>query len=572
MASLHFEIHRRQSGIVAELYWRVYDVIAKRIDMRDASKSRATRLAKYVTDELERAGRVADVFTANCISDDALLAAKEIEICQAMNTRTKDDKTYHLLLSFPDGERPDKDQMRAMADAAVKALGYGEHQRIAAVHDDTDNLHMHLIINKIHPERFTIHTPRRDFKILAEVCVKLERESSLARTNHETKKSAAEAKAMDMEAHSGAESFLSYTRKKAIPILAAARSWDELHRALTEAGIALQLKGNGLVVTDHTGIIAVKASSVARDFSKAKLEKRFGAFIMSETARPPDKSSDQKMERLKNIYKKEPPSHADRLYDQYQFEKENTWKERKTQLAAVWDKQKIRMRQIAASAKLNLPRTASYHLKKRLRLEARNAASARNAELRRAMAKECVDIKARHTALGYIEWLKRQAEGGNVSAIYALRKRGAVAPALVNITASDFRDAKIIAAKIAHVTGRGTLFYKVGEDVFRDNGSHLSLKKEIGDQGVKAALLIAMAKFNGQSLAVNGSDVLKAKCVEVAVREGLRLIFADPDMERERQRRITRLDKNWRLVVPQTIQKNENNNSDKPPKRRGPER
>jgi nucleoside recognition membrane protein YjiH len=63
-------------------------MIAKRIDMRDTTKSRATRLAKYVTDELECAGRVADVFTVNCISDDALLAAKEIEICQARNTRT----------------------------------------------------------------------------------------------------------------------------------------------------------------------------------------------------------------------------------------------------------------------------------------------------------------------------------------------------------------------------------------------------------------------------------------------------------------------------------------------------
>mgnify|MGYP003623286094 CR=1 FL=1 len=124
---------------------------AKRIDIRTASKSRATRRARYVTNELERAVQVADVFTANCISDDALLAAKEIEICQAKNTRAKDDKTYHLLLSFPDGERPGKEHLRAMADAAAKALGYGEHQRIAVVHDDTDNLHMRFSSTRFIP-------------------------------------------------------------------------------------------------------------------------------------------------------------------------------------------------------------------------------------------------------------------------------------------------------------------------------------------------------------------------------------------------------------------------------------
>ena len=398
-------------------------MIAKRINMRDASKSRATRLMKYVTDELERPGRVADMFTVNCISDDALLAAKEIEICQARNTRTKDDKTYHLLLSFPDGERPDEEQMRAMADAAAKALGYGDHQRIAVVHDDTDNLHMHLIINKIHPERFTIHTPRRDFKILAEVCAKLERENSLKRTNHEAKKSAAEGKAMDMEAHSGAESFLSYTRKKAIPLLTAARSWEELHLALAEAGIVLRLKGSGLVMTDHTGTVAVKASSVARDFSKAKLEKRLGAFTMPEASRTPAEFSEQATQKSESRYKKELPPHVGQLYEQYQLEKENAWKERKTQLAATWDKQKTLMHQIAASAKLYLPKAASYHLKKKLRFETRNSANARIAELRRAMAKERAAIKASHKTLGYIEWLKRQAGHGSVPAIYALRKR-----------------------------------------------------------------------------------------------------------------------------------------------------
>lgn len=513
-------------------------MIAKRIDMRDAAKSRATRLAKYVTDELERVGRVADVLTTNCISDDALLAAKEIEICQAKNTRTKDDKTYHLLLSFPDGERPDMEQLRAMAETAAKSLGYGEHQRIAVVHDDTDNLHMHLIINKIHPERLTIHTPRRDFKILAEMCANLERDNSLRQTNHEPIRSATEAKARDMEAHSGAESFLAYARKKASPLLSSMQSWEQLHAALAETGISMRLKGNGLVMMDHTGTIAVKASTVARDFSKGKLEKRFGVFVAHDASREAGNHPVPPVEKPSTTYQKTPQIGSESLYRQYSHEQEIGRKERKNQLAAIWDEQKQAIRRIAASAKLDLPKAASYHLKRKLRLQAHTRANTAIAGIRQSMAEKRAEIKIRYKTFGYLEWLKQQAEQGNIPAIYALRKRGEVAPALINITARDLRDTQLIADRIAHVTSRGTLFYKAGIDVFRDNGSHISLKKNVSDAGIHAALRIAMAKFGGQPLAVNGTDEFRQRCISVAIEKRMSLTFSDRGMEKERLGRL----------------------------------
>ncbi len=513
-------------------------MIAKRIDMREASKSRATRLAKYVTSELDKAGRVADVFIANCLSDDPLIAAKEMEICQARNMRAKDDKTYHLLLSFPDGERPDADRLREIAAAAAKALGYANHQRIAVVHDDTDNLHVHLIINKIHPTRHTIHTPRRDFKILAELCAKLEHDNALIRTNHEPGKTATEAKTHDMDAHSGTASFLSYTRKKALLILAAAQSWDALHRELAEAGISLRLRGNGLVMVDHTGTVAVKASTVARDFSKAKLEKRLGAFTQYDASRTTPHAETPLLEKPRSTYQKSPISGTSQLYQQYRQENKTVREERKTQLATLWEQQKQSMQRIATSAKLELPKAASYHLKRTLRLRARNTANAAIASVRRSMLQKRQEIRNQHKPLSYIEWLKREAGRGNIPAIYALRKRGAVTPALINITTRDLRNTRLIAAKIAHVTGRGTLFYRAGQDVFRDNGRHISVKCDVSDAGIQAALRIAMAKFNGQPLTVNGTQEFRERCMAVAAKANLRLTFADPDMEQKRQARL----------------------------------
>jgi hypothetical protein len=47
-----------------------------------------------------------------------------------------------------------------------KALGYAEHQRISVAHHETDNVHIHVAINKIHPTTFTLHNPGCDYKTL----------------------------------------------------------------------------------------------------------------------------------------------------------------------------------------------------------------------------------------------------------------------------------------------------------------------------------------------------------------------------------------------------------------------
>ncbi len=136
---------------------------------------------------------------------------------------------------------------------------------------------------------------------------------------------------------------------------------------------------------------------------------------------------------------------------------------------------------------------------------------------------------------GYVDWLKREAAGGNVRAISALRAKGEVAPGL--ISSRQMQYAKIVAEKIAGVTGRGTLFYKAGEDVYRDDGKNISVKEGITDIGIKNALIIAGAKFNAP-LTLGGTDDFKRRCVEVASRERLQVTFDDPTLETARQKSV----------------------------------
>jgi hypothetical protein len=112
-------------------------------------------------------------------------AITEVLATQHANTRAKGDKTYHLIVSFRAGEQPSADTLRAIEERICAGLGYGEHQRVSAVHNDTDNLHIHIAINKIHPTRNTMHEPYYSHRALAELCTALERDYGLERDNHE---------------------------------------------------------------------------------------------------------------------------------------------------------------------------------------------------------------------------------------------------------------------------------------------------------------------------------------------------------------------------------------------------
>lgn len=63
-------------------------------------------------------------------------------------------------------------------------------------------------------------------------------------------------------------------RRELGPELAEARSWSDLAVRLEVHGVHLEARGRGLVVTD--GEVYVKASSIGREYSRGRLEARFG--------------------------------------------------------------------------------------------------------------------------------------------------------------------------------------------------------------------------------------------------------------------------------------------------------
>jgi len=69
------------------------------------------------------------------------------------------EPVYHYILSWPEHERPATQDIFAAARDTLAALGMGDHQYIIAIHANTDNLHAHIEVNRVHPKTFRAFDP-----------------------------------------------------------------------------------------------------------------------------------------------------------------------------------------------------------------------------------------------------------------------------------------------------------------------------------------------------------------------------------------------------------------------------
>lgn len=252
-------------------------MISKKAPVKAAAKGKIAHLVAYLLDQKGKGDRVAGVAVTNCQSDDPKWAVHEMQAVQSRNQRAKGDRTYHLVISWRAGEDLPGDTLARIEEDFCRALGFAEHQRVSVVHRDTDNLHLHVAINKVHPTKFTLHEPFNDYHTRAKLCAELEARYGLESDRSAAKRDApGQTKAAAMEVIAGVESLIGYVQRSLANSATSARSWQELHEAFASAGVVLKPRGNGLVV-ESNGKTA-KASSCFRELSKSALEKRFGPF------------------------------------------------------------------------------------------------------------------------------------------------------------------------------------------------------------------------------------------------------------------------------------------------------
>lgn len=107
--------------------------------------------------------RVAFTETVNLATDrgnvavahmiDTAIHANDLKIA-AGNRASKrvTQPVYHYTLSWETSETPSKAEQIEAARESLAALGLAERQALIVAHTDTDNPHVHVVVNRVHPE------------------------------------------------------------------------------------------------------------------------------------------------------------------------------------------------------------------------------------------------------------------------------------------------------------------------------------------------------------------------------------------------------------------------------------
>lgn len=508
-------------------------MIVKHVPMKAAKKSDFAVLVKYIIDPQSKHERVGAVNVSNCHSEHAEIAMLEVLNTQTQNTRSTADKTYHLIVSFRPGESPDEEVLKAIEERICAGLGFTGHQRVSAVHHDTDNLHMHIVVNKIHPRRYTIHEPFNAYHTLGQLGAKLEQEYGLEKDNHKAIKIGSENRASDMERHTNVESLLGWIKRECTDQIQATQSWVEMHDVMQSHGLTIHERANGLVISAEDGT-SVKASSVNRQFSKAKLEERLGSF----KAASPKPVSEKPAKR----YTKQPLHSGSDTVELYAHYKSAT-QLAVTSRTAEWDRARARKNRLIEAAKRTgrLKRAAIKLLrspgvaKKLMYAMTSKALREEIASINQQYFKERQEIYEKYRQLAWADWLRHEATSGDKEALAALRAHS-TATGLKGNTLRGTGDKKWASAATTFdsITKEGTIIYRVGDTAVRDDGDRLKVSRGADRAGLEAALRMAMERY-GTCIAVNGSAAFKEQIVRVAAAANLSVNFDDKALERRRK-------------------------------------
>jgi hypothetical protein len=505
---------------------------------RGAGGARADQTFEYILGRGDGAGRVRAARATNCLMDSPDLAIKEILATQALNKRSRGDRTYHLVVSFEPGETPEPAQLDDIETGLCVAIGLGGHQRISALHIDRAHLHLHIAINKVAPDSFRCIEPYFDKRKLMAACAALELKHGLATTNHGlSKRAAPKGRPGDLEAHAAEASFVSWVKERIeAPLLAALNGkpqWAGIHEILAREGLALKRRGAGLVIAGAHSGLAAKASSINRAFSLHELTSRLGPFQAGTASAPAPGLA----------YRRTPLQRANTaaLYAAYVRQRKEGLEARRRASAG------------AASARSGIYDSFKDHQTEVQRSGLTPAGKrARRSELRLLRASELSALAAKQREaiaaiscayfFTWVSFLQGHARAGETDALEALRASGAAGAktAAAFLAAKDAAAAKTILLQDLNplVRRNGEVLYKLTDGGAVTDERHRVRVDKVSYQAAFLALTLAAQRFPGQALALEGTGTFKKQAVEVAAALKPGIAFSDSALEAERRRLI----------------------------------
>ncbi|MBQ4076773.1 MAG: relaxase/mobilization nuclease domain-containing protein [Mailhella sp.] len=272
-------------------------MIVKKMKRTNFSKSKTVMISELVDyifathddhgkEKLAHSGTLNFLTTTRAAQKNEMIALAEESVQSKM-------PVAHWVLSWKDGEQPTPEKVDFAVQYFLQLMEWKEHQAFYAVHKNTDNLHVHILVNRVNPDTLKVHRPNRGFDIdRAHLAIaKLERIQGWASEENSVYEPAQFGnylslskrdypklcpQAADLENATGEKSAQHIARERGLDIIKNATSWRELHTRLESVGLRFEKKGSGALV--WVGDAALKASSVDRTFSMPKLVMKLGEF------------------------------------------------------------------------------------------------------------------------------------------------------------------------------------------------------------------------------------------------------------------------------------------------------
>ncbi|KMM24101.1 hypothetical protein L540_08220 [Bordetella pseudohinzii] len=503
------------------------------------------------------------------------------------------DPIYHVVLSWPAHEQPTDEQAFACARHAIAAVGMADHQYLSAIHRDTDNTHVHIAVNRVHPETYRAVYPKQDFFVLDRAMRELELEYGWshdpgpyavverngvpvierARPDASTQEKMPSA-AADLERFTGETSFFTFVRgEPRVDVIAflkkPAPTWDALHAVLAKHGLAIRPKGQGFAIYDaqNEETPPIKASDMHESLSRTRLERRLGPWAgpaphpVGHGAAPPaedpyDRRRELKRDPAQREARRQERADARRqLRADYQgyrarfVTRRVSGEESRALYRAITDAARARRREVASTVGDPRQRKAFYSVIAFETLTARE-------NLKAQLAKRRAQLRAdpNNRPLTYREWVEAQAAGGSAAAISQLRgwayadtRRQAEGrrqqPGFADPTADHeptYRDGLQEWQLAVHRDGRISYRDRLGREGFIDHGQTILLDTAAaGDpEVILAALLLAQEKYQGRFI-LTGTPEFQQLALQLIAQQKLRVNLLDPE-QAQRLAEITR--------------------------------
>lgn len=492
-------------------------------------------------------------------------ASLEMSSVSQQNTRCK-DPVMHYVLSWPDYEKPEDDQVFDSVKFTLASMGMSEHQYVAAIHRDTDNLHVHVAVNRINPQTYkaasssftkdTLHHASRLLEMKhgwthSNGAYVVNERQQIVR-NTQSKQERSHSRSLDrinkIENKEGVETLYRYivgddkkpgSRQNFIHVstgLREAKSWQDIHQTFSDIGLRVEkAQGKkGYVIThEHQNKkTAVKASLI---FNKAQytlkaMEERFGDYQPSQVA--PAKVSVFKTAYTPGVYRRDANKRLQRKIERAEERMllKGRYRAYRNNLPAYSpDKNFIsdEYRKIAQHTRLikhNVRMTVSdpytrklmYNLAEFKRLQA-------VANLRLNLREERNGFRAANPRLSYREWVEQEALKGDKAALsqmrgfaYSSRKKESYKQKLVGeigfvktqngITSHDRDDVAVMASSRHGVKPRllkdGTVIFTKDGQPVAADRGHVVLTESHSDGKEKTADLAIALTLAGKAESV----------------------------------------------------------------------